>query len=138
MSTVFLLKRPGLKVLPYLQVKDIIMDAGDLEALGDRLGFDCGGPIYRCQDTVELFMPLIREEVAKSAEGGLELGNRLLPGMAFHLHQEGGLGLWSQIWARLACRRNQARSGSRNHNSILGRTWGRAAGLWCHSSSRES
>lgn len=93
MGTVFLLKRPGLKVLPYLQVEDIIMDAGDVEALGDRLGLDRGGPIYRCQDTVELFTPLIREKVAKSAEGGLELGNCLLPGMAFYLHQEGGIDL---------------------------------------------
>jgi len=29
------------------------MDAGNVEALGDRLGLDRGGPIYRRQDTVE-------------------------------------------------------------------------------------
>ena len=44
------------------------MDAGNVEALGDRLGLDRGGPIYRRQDAVELFTPLIREKVAKSAQ----------------------------------------------------------------------
>jgi hypothetical protein len=44
------LKRPGLKVLLHFQVKDIIMDAGDLETLSDRLGLESGGPIHRRQD----------------------------------------------------------------------------------------
>jgi hypothetical protein len=35
-----------LKVLVYLQVKDIVMDAGDLEALGHGLELDCIGPIH--------------------------------------------------------------------------------------------
>jgi hypothetical protein len=43
-------KHPGLKLLIHLQVKDIIMDAGDLETLSDRLGLEGGGPIHRRQD----------------------------------------------------------------------------------------
>jgi hypothetical protein len=46
----FYLKHPGLKVLLHLQVEDIIMDAGDVEALADRLGLEGGGPIHRHQD----------------------------------------------------------------------------------------
>ena len=41
------LKHPGLKVLLHLQVEDIIMDAGDVETLADRLGLEGGGPVYR-------------------------------------------------------------------------------------------
>jgi hypothetical protein len=36
--------------LLHLQVEDIIMDAGDVEALADRLGLEGGGPIHRHQD----------------------------------------------------------------------------------------
>ena len=44
------LKHPGLKVLLHLQVEDIVMDAGDVETLADRLGLEGGGPIHRRQD----------------------------------------------------------------------------------------
>ena len=44
------LKPLGLKVLLHLQVKDILMDAGDVETLADRLGLEGGGPIHRRQD----------------------------------------------------------------------------------------
>jgi hypothetical protein len=36
--------------LLHLQVKDILMDAGYIEPLGDRLGLESGGPIHRRQD----------------------------------------------------------------------------------------
>jgi hypothetical protein len=44
------LKSPGLKVWGYLQVKNIIMDTGNVKTLGDRLGLHRVRPIHRRQN----------------------------------------------------------------------------------------
>ncbi len=40
------LKHPGLKILVYLQVKNIVMDAGHVKPLRHGLSLHCIGPIH--------------------------------------------------------------------------------------------